>query len=408
MSSSAEAEVPAPEAAPAAKTDEILKVVDDQEQPEVFKSAVDIDNSIGGEDVTEGEDKDDWKEVLPPPQTPTKPEEADEAYEAVPTKPVPETPTTVATGQTQQQQKGEEKPDFSNCKTDVGRRLWEAQETAEKAGVKSSSDLVPLTRDFQQYRKKMNTLIKLIDEYSEATNIMKAKRQQLFNHYAMMSKGTPIWDHVGKPLTPEQMTEIQHRGDETTPESIELQSKSILKVADEIGPGSLIALQELAAMQDKLDDLDYKTHIVDYVDEWDDVVTSEGDKEVKAVMELTKKREHYVHKVDKLRNKVNRIEHRGVRDAAPRLQQKLDRNEDKLEKADDMYEDKSNDLAVVLKESVQKGWIDLYPLIKNSMKYEVNRLGRESSTFGRLTGTLGALKIDYKDATKGTGIAPEK
>jgi hemerythrin-like domain-containing protein len=222
-----------------------------------------------------------------------------------------------------------------------------------------------------------------------------------------MSKGTPIWEHVGKPLTPEQVAEIQQRGDEVTPESVELQSKSIMKVADEIGSGSLIAFQQLAAMQDKLDELDFQTHIIDYIDEWDDVVTSMGDKEIKDCLQLAKKRDHYVHKVDRLRKKVNRIEHRGVRDAPESLQQKLDRNEDKLERADDLYEDKADDLAIVLSESVRKGWIDLYPLIKNSMKFEVNRLSRESSSYGRLTGTLAALKSDYKDATKETNIAPE-
>lgn len=223
----------------------------------------------------------------------------------------------------------------------------------------------------------------------------------------MMSKGTPIWDHVGKPLTPEQMAEIQGRGDEVTPETIELQSKSIMKVADDIGSGSLVAFQQLATMQDKLDELDYQTHIIEYIDEWDDVVTSMGDKQIKECLDLSKRRDHYVRKVDNLRKKVNRIEHRGERDAPPGLQQKLDRNEDKLQKADDRFEDKSNDLAVVLIESVHKGWIDLYPLIKNAMKFEVNRMSRESSTYGRLTGTLSGLKSDYKAATKESNIAPE-
>lgn len=223
----------------------------------------------------------------------------------------------------------------------------------------------------------------------------------------MMSKGTPIWEHVGKPLSPEQVAEIQSPGDEITPEGIQLQSESIMKVADEIGSGSLIAFQQLAAMQDKLDELDYQTHIMDYIDEWDDVVTSMGENEIKQCLELSKRRDHYVQKVDRLRKKVNRIERRGVRDAPDDLQKKLGRNEDKLDKADGMYEDKANDLAVVLSESVRRGWIDLYPLIKNAMKFEVNRLSRESSSYGRLTGTLAALKSDYKDATKETTIAPE-
>jgi hypothetical protein len=230
---------------------------------------------------------------------------------------------------------------------------------------------------------------------------------QLFEQYALMAKGTPIWDHIGKPLTPEQVVEIQQRGTEITPESIEAQSKSILRVAEEIGGGSLIALLQLAEQQDTLDELDYKTHIIDYIDEWDDVVTSKGDDEIKAVLELSKKRDHYVFKVDKLRNRVNRIEHRGVRDAPPRLAERLTRNEDKLDKADDLFEDKSNDLAVVLSESVRKGWVDLYPLVKNAMKFEVNRLGREGSTYGRLTATLNALKSDFKEATKETDGAAD-
>jgi hypothetical protein len=219
-----------------------------------------------------------------------------------------------------------------------------------------------------------------------------------------MSKGTPIWDHVGKPLTPEQVAEIQNCGDEVTPESIESLSKSIMKVADDIGSGSLVAFQQLAAMQDKLDELDYQARIIDYMDEWDEVVTTMGEMEIKDCSELSKQRNHYVQKVDRLRKRVNRIEQKGVRDAPDKLHQKLERNEDKLERADDLFEEKSNNLAVVLTESVRRGWVDLYPLIRNAMKFEVNRLSRETSSYGRLTGTLAALKSDYKNATKETGI----
>jgi hypothetical protein len=165
-----------PEAAPANKTDELLKVVDDQEQFEMFQSAIAIDDSIGEDDDTTDEEDNKWREVLPPPPTPTKPEEMDEKYETVLSNAnTVEVDETGGHGHSQESQE----PDFSKYKTNVARRLWEAQETAEKAGVKSSSDMVPLTREFQQYRKKMNTLIKLIDEYSEAQKAMKAKRAQV-------------------------------------------------------------------------------------------------------------------------------------------------------------------------------------------------------------------------------------
>ncbi|KAG7347475.1 hypothetical protein IV203_016180 [Nitzschia inconspicua] len=401
MMSTKEKDVPA-EMAPATKTDEILKMVDDQEEPEVLK------DPSAQEDTYDEEEK-DWRDILPPP-VPIEAEDFNEKYEIVPV--TPESPSTVAItsgGNTPaSHQHGEVVvPDFSRNKTNVSRRLWEAKESAEKDEQKLSHDLVPMTKEFQQYRKKMRTLIRYLDEYQEAMRTLKAKRTQLFDHYAMMTKGTPIWDHVGKPLTPEQVAEIQYPGDDVSAENIELQSKSIMKVADEIESGSLVAFQQLAAMQDRLDELDYQTHIIDYITEWDDVVTSMGDKEIKQSLELSKQRDHYVRKVDRLRKKVNRIERHGARDAPEGLQQKLDRNEDKLDKADDLYESKANDLAVVLSESVRKGWIDLYPLIKNSMKFEVNRLSRESLTYGRLTGTLAALKGDYKDAIKETNMAPE-
>jgi hypothetical protein len=222
-----------------------------------------------------------------------------------------------------------------------------------------------------------------------------------------MSKDTPLWDHVGKPLTPEQVAKIQNSGDDDTCENIESQSQSIMKVADEIGSGSLVAFQQLAAMQDKLDELDFRTRIIDYIDEWDDVVTTMGEMEIKDCSELSKRRIHYVNKVDRLRKKVNRIEQKGVREAPHQLQQKLERNENKLEKADSLFEEKSNDLAVVLTESVRRGWIDLYPLIRNAMKFEVNRLSRESTTYGRLTGTLTALKSDYKSCINDSNMSPE-
>jgi hypothetical protein len=203
-------------------------------------------------------------------------------------------------------------------------------------------------------------------------------------------------------LTREQQAEIQRRGDKITPEAIELQSKSIMKVAEEVGGGSIVAMQQLAAMHDSLNQLDYESRIIGYIDEWDAVVTSHLDDEVGQVRALQRQRDHYMYKVDKLRNRINKIEHRGVRDAPQALNEKLERNESKLEKADDDFEDMANDMVVILDESIRRGWVDLYPLLKNAIKFEVNRIGRENASYGRFPLTLDHLKGDYKDATKGT------
>jgi len=297
-------------------------------------------------------------------------------------------------------------PDFSRYSTNVAERLWRAKKEAEKLGVTASPSLVPLAREYQQWRKEMGVLNKYIDEYKAAMELLSAKRNQLFTHYARLSEGTPLWDHIGKPLAAEQISEMQQSGDIRTLDGIESRTKSIMKVAEEIGPGSLLAHQQLSAMQEELNKLDYENHIVKYIDEWDQVVTSQLDDDVKAVRELAKNRDHYIGKVDKLREKVNKIEHRGRQDAQKKLRDQLDRNEAKLDKCDELYEKKANDVSVVLYEATKRGWVDLYPVIKNVMKFEINRLGRESSTYGSFHSTLNALKSDYKEATKNTADAP--
>lgn len=227
-------------------------------------------------------------------------------------------------------------------------------------------------------------------------------RAQLFEQYAVLAKDTPLWEHIGKPLTPEQATEIRISGGEVTPDSIELQTKAIMKVTEEIEAGSLIALLQLSVQHERLNVMDYQTHILDYLDEWDEVVTSLLDDEVKTIRDRNKQREHYIYKVDRLRGRVNRIERKGVKDAPERLTEKLGRNEDKLQKADADYEEFANDVAVSLNEVIRRGWVDLYPLIKSAMKFEVNRIGRDNATFGRLPVTLDALKSDYKEAVRGS------
>jgi len=297
-------------------------------------------------------------------------------------------------------------PDFSRYKTNVAERLWRAKKEAKDLGATVSPDLVPLTKEYQLWRKKMSVLNKYIDEYKTAMNVLSEKRNQLFTQYAKLSENTPLFDHIGKPLTVAQISQVEQSGDDETRQSIESRTKSVMEVADQIGPGSLMAHQQLSVMHEKLNEIDYQNHIVGYIDEWDTVVTSQLDDELKTVRELAKNRDKYIGKVDILRQKVNTIERKSKQDAPKKLTDQLDRNEARLEECDILYEKKANEVSVVLYEATRRGWVDLYPVIKNVMKFEINRLGRDSSTYGSHHSTLEALKIDYRDATKDTADAP--
>merc|ERR1712238_365003 len=91
-------------------------------------------------------------------------------------------------------------PDFSRYKTNVAERLWRAKKEAKDLGA-------------------------------TAMNILSEKR----NQYAKLSENTPLFDHIGKPLTVAQISQVGQSGDDETPQSIESRTKSVMEVADQIG-----------------------------------------------------------------------------------------------------------------------------------------------------------------------------
>lgn len=338
----------------------------------------------------------DWDDVPPPPE-----EDADAAEEKT-----DDNNDADAGDAEEAQAASEETPDFSKYNTNVAERLWRAKKAAEQSYVTSSPDLIKHAGEYQAWRQKMGFLNKYIEEYDTAMQVVAEKRNQLFKQYALLTEGTPLYDHIGKPLTEEQLSEMQESGDLKSPEGIQARTKSVMKVAEEIGPGSLMAHQQLAMMQDELNIIDYQSHTANYIDEWEAVVTSQLDTEVKAVRDLGKKRDHYIEKVDRLRGHVNKIEHRGKEIASKKLTDHLARNEKKLVEADALYEETAHTVSVVLYEATERGWVDFYPVVKNVMKFEINRLGRESSCYGSYHATLTELKSDYREATKDTADAP--
>lgn len=297
-------------------------------------------------------------------------------------------------------------PDFSIYVTNVAERLWRAREAAKDTDCGACGDLIKRSAEYQDWRKKVDKLNGLVADYAAAMKDLTDKRTKLFEQFALMSEGTPLYDHVGKPLTDEQLKEMDESGDLTTLEGIETKTLTIMKVAEENGAGSLLSHQQLASKQDELNAIDYQNHNINQIAEWETVVTSTLDDDVKELRALAKKKQHYIDKVDKLRAKINKIERRGKQEAAPKLVTQLARNEQKLVDSDKAYDKKCDEVSVVLNEATTRGWVDFYPIVKNVMKFEINQLGRHSACYGSYHATLAALKADYKEATKGTVDSP--
>merc|ERR1712176_1127329 len=197
--------------------------------------------------------------------------------------------------------KAGQEPDFSKHRTNVAERLWRAVKAGEESGSGESPDIVAHEKEFQEFRKNMALLSRYVDEYAEAMQVVVEKRDQLFKQYALLSEGTPLYDRIGKPLPDEYHLDIEGKGNMNSVEGVEAKTHAIMKASDDLGAGSLMAHKELAMMQEKPNLIDFKTHTAAYIDEWDNVVSSTVDYEIKEVRSLERKREHYVEKVDDLR-----------------------------------------------------------------------------------------------------------
>ena len=119
-------------------------------------------------------------------------------------------------------------------------------------------------------------------------------------------------------------------------------------------------------------------------------MTRKVELEIKEVQKLMRNKTHYERKVASLQNKHDSLQkkEKGIPLA---VTDKLSRNLEKRANSQEECEQRAKGLCALLEEVVLHGWKDWFPLIKNSMRYEMNRLGRENASYGRLPATLEAM-----------------
>jgi septal ring factor EnvC (AmiA/AmiB activator) len=166
----------------------------------------------------------------------------------------------------------------------------------------------------------------------------------------------------------------------------ELAMKSPLH--DHVGnaPGltSLASVHQLATEKAKVGAQEYQKKIINYATEWEHIVTTRVDEDMKNTNALHVTLNHYENKVDTLRKKVNAVENRG-KESPSKLSEKLTRNEDKLKEAWKVHEESASRLCNLLDEITTGGWKDLYPLVTAALQWEVGRATGEHDVYGKLS-----------------------
>jgi hypothetical protein len=128
----------------------------------------------------------------------------------------------------------------------------------------------------------------------------------------------------------------------------------------------------------------YQQTITDYLIEWENTLTARVDVEAMEEQKLHKILEHYETKVYGLRKQVATMEKR-KKSPNDKLMQKLGRNVEKLEDAWENHEKTASDLCNLLEEITQRGWKDLYPVIRASMHFHQDSARKESDVFATLS-----------------------
>lgn len=156
---------------------------------------------------------------------------------------------------------------------------------------------------------------------------------------------------------------------------------------------------------------DFHKCAIDYVVEWEKVVTTRINTDLKATEQLRRDADHYKSKVEALQGNVKKFKDHG-KEVPQATGDKLDRNEKKLAEADRLYNDAAHDLYLLMDEVVDRSWRDLHPLLLKTLQMEVDMCQEEerimAAPFQRFVDDLAALgqreqiKNRLKDVVDGT------
>lgn len=152
-------------------------------------------------------------------------------------------------------------------------------------------------------------------------------------------------------------------------------------LADALSAKKVVLGESLVTLNGKLNQAseqavtDFQSNVLDYIMEWEAILSKKIDEQVKYTAKLNKNLKHYEAKVEKLRKNVALKEEKGK--LTPAMSEKLERNEGKLKDSWKEYEETATQTCHLLEEATRKGWKDLHPVVKAMLAFEGKRDDQE-------------------------------
>jgi hypothetical protein len=169
-------------------------------------------------------------------------------------------------------------------------------------------------------------------------------------------------------------------------------------------PESYVGVHEALSKNTHKEVKKYQDNIIDYVVEWESIVTARFEEENAERQRLNGVLNHYQTKVEGLRKEVNKKLDKGL-SSPSRKTEKLSRNEDKLKNAWEEHERSASRLCDFLQEATESGWKDLYPLVIAMLKFDSEKSADEREILSKMD-EVEALVESSVEARLGEAPAP--
>jgi hypothetical protein len=221
------------------------------------------------------------------------------------------------------------------AKTRVGVLIREAM--GGKKATAQEGDLVDQTQRFHELQAQVEAFVMALKEHQKAFMRVQDTHVLVAESLAKLSTNTPL--------------------------------DAIFGTAQSDATESVLAMQQRAAAEQNRSKMDaYCPHILEYAEKWQNTLRKRIDEESKTTKQHRIELDHYRRKTEHLRETVQSITAKGKPIPAS-LQEKLQRNEEKLQTSANAYSISATGLLILLDEANVRYWRDLHhPIL---MRYAI-------------------------------------
>ncbi|CAB9499679.1 expressed unknown protein [Seminavis robusta] len=238
-----------------------------------------------------------------------------------------------------------------------------------------SSDLVKLNDAYVAFTKKLKGLIIVLKDHHKNMMALSKTRLAVAKEVAKLAERSPLYDCTTELPSPE-------------------------RPADQVC--SYVSIHSKVADKSKSYISKYAQFVVEYVIEWEKVVTARITVGLKKAEGLRVDLDHYQQKVETLRQSANQALAKGKM-VDSKSADRLSRNEEKFMKSKQEYDLFATDLCILMEEVTERSWRDLHPLLIKLAQFDMTMSDDESKMMGQMSQVVKELK----DVAKKNGLSPQ-